>query len=188
MTGSGSAEVTAVVLCGGESRRFGSDKTAALLHGRTLLDHVLDGLPYNWPVVCVGAERPTCRKVPWVREDPPGGGPLAGVVAGARAAATPLLVVLAADMPYASEVAPRLVAALPAKGEPKGVCARDDSGQVNPLLAAYRRKDLLDLVGDSGHDRAAKTLLRLPHAVLDVSGPAAADVDYPEDLNGFPAR
>lgn len=188
MTGSGSAEVTAVVLCGGASRRFGSDKTAALLHGRSLLDHVLDGLPHNWPVVCVGAERPTCRRVRWVREDPPGGGPLAGVVAGAWAAATPLLVVLAADMPYASEVAPRLLETLIADGSVPALCARDESGQVNPLLAAYRRMDLLDLVGDSGHDRAAKTLLRLPHAVLDVSGPAAADVDYPEDLNGFPAR
>lgn len=188
MSGDGGAEVTALVLCGGASRRFGSDKTAALLHGRTLLDHVLDGLPPEWPVLCVGAERPTRREARWVREDPPGGGPLAGIVAGGRAAATPLLAVLAADMPYAGEVAARLIQALVADGSVAAVCARDDSGQVNPLLAAYRRRELLYLIGDSGHDRAAKTLLRLPHAVLDVSGPAAADVDYPEDLSGFPAR
>lgn len=190
MTGEGADEVTAVVLCGGESRRFGSDKTAALLHGRTLLDHVLDGLPKDWPVICVGAERPTGRTVRWVREDPPGGGPLAGVVAGSRATATALLVVLAADMPYAGEVAPRLVDALNANanGEVASLCARDETGQVNPLLAAYRRRELLDLVGNSGHDRAAKTLLGLPYAVLEVCGPAAADVDYPEDLSGFPPR
>ena len=38
-------DVTVVVLAGGESRRFGSDKLAAPLGGSTVLDHVVAGLP-----------------------------------------------------------------------------------------------------------------------------------------------
>ena len=36
-----SSDVTVVVLAGGTSRRFGSDKLAAPLHGSTVLDTVL---------------------------------------------------------------------------------------------------------------------------------------------------
>ena len=67
------AGVTAVVLCGGTGRRFGGDKTQALIDGVPVLDHVVGQLPPSWPVVCVGPARPTVAPVTWVREEPPGG-------------------------------------------------------------------------------------------------------------------
>ena len=76
------AVATALVLCGGGSRRMGSDKTTATLGGATVLDHLLDGLPADWPLVVVGPERPTRRAVRWTRESPAGGGPVAAVAAG----------------------------------------------------------------------------------------------------------
>ena len=45
--------LTVVVLAGGESRRFGSDKLAAPLAGTTVLDHLLGSLPQEWAVMCV---------------------------------------------------------------------------------------------------------------------------------------
>ena len=75
-----------VVLAGGESRRFGSDKLAADLDGRTLLDATLASVPAGLPVVVVGPARPVRRDVRFVREDPPGGGPAAALVAGLTAA------------------------------------------------------------------------------------------------------
>ena len=86
-----SSDVTVVVLAGGTSRRFGSDKLAAPLGGSTVLDTVLGSLPPEWPVVVVGPPRECRRPVTWTREDPPGGGPLAGVAAGVDAVTTDLV-------------------------------------------------------------------------------------------------
>ncbi len=86
-----SGDVTVVVLAGGTSRRFGSDKLAAPLGGSTVLDTVLGSLPPEWPVVVVGPPRECRRPVTWTREDPPGGGPLAGVAAGVDAVTTDLV-------------------------------------------------------------------------------------------------
>ena len=65
-------DVTVVVLAGGTSRRFGSDKLAAPLRGSTVLDTVVASLPPHWPVVVVGPPRDCGRPVAWTREDPPG--------------------------------------------------------------------------------------------------------------------
>ena len=131
-------DVTVVVLAGGESRRFGSDKLAAPLGGSTVLDHVVAGLPAAWPLVVVGAARPTVGEVAWTREDPPGGGPLAAVEAGLALVRTGILVVVAGDMPFAGSVVRTLVDAL--REAAPGVVAAvglDEDGVPNPLLAAY---------------------------------------------------
>ena len=51
--------VVAVVLAGGASRRFGSDKLAAVVDRQTLLDHTLAALPDGAAVVVVGPDRAT---------------------------------------------------------------------------------------------------------------------------------
>ena len=178
-----SADVTAVVLAGGSSRRFGSDKLGAALRGSTVLDEALGGLPHHWPVVVVGAERTTRRPVTWTREDPPGGGPLAGVAAGIDLVATHLVVVLAGDMPDGGPVTARLVEALRhAPTEVGAVVAVDDEDHANPLLAAYRARMVRAVLPDPAHDRPAKTLLTVPHTGLRVGGTGASDVDTPADL------
>ena len=179
-------DVTVVVLAGGGSTRFGSDKLAAPMGGTTVLDHLLASLPADWPVVVVGAERPTVRTVTWVREDPPGGGPLAGVEAGLAAAGTELLVVVAGDMPYAGAAVADLVGVL--RAQPLGVAAviaQDGSGHANPLLGVYRTAALRDRLPHPARDRPAKLLLALPHTLVQVAGRSGRDVDTPSDLAGL---
>lgn len=176
--------VTAVVLCGGRARRFGSDKTRAQLHGRALLDHLLDALPPTWPVVCVGEPRPTRREVAWAREDPPGGGPNAAIAAALAEVDTALVVVLAGDMPWAGAVADRLAAPLAGGADPGlgAVYARDGDRGVHPLLAAYRTSALRAALPDPPEGTAARAVQRrLRFAVLDVPD-AGRDVDTPDDL------
>ena len=103
------ADVTAIVLCGGRSRRFGEDKTQAALHGRPVLDWLLDSLPGGWDVICVGHERPTTRAgVRWTREHPAGGGPVAALAAGLALVSAPTVVLLGGDMPFGGAAAARL--------------------------------------------------------------------------------
>ena len=176
-------DLTVVVLAGGGSRRFGSDKLAAPLGGSTVLEAVVASLPTSWPVVVVGPERECGRPVTWAREDPPGGGPLAGVAAGMALVATPLVAVVAGDMPYAGAALPALADVLrTAPPEVDAVVARDAGGWPNPLLAVYRCAQVRAVLPDPAADRPAKLLLGLAHVEVDVAGPASRDVDTPADL------
>lgn len=96
------SSVAAVVLAGGTGARLGgADKSAMEYAGRTLLEHALDAVAAAAEVVVVGEQVPTSRPVTFTREDPPLGGPAAGLLAGRDALASrpELLVVLAVDMP-----------------------------------------------------------------------------------------
>ena len=179
-----SSDVTVVVLAGGTSRRFGSDKLGAPLHGSTVLETVVGSLPPSWPVVVVGPRRDGGRAVTWTREDPPGGGPLAGVAAGVAVVETGMVAVVAGDMPYAGPALLTLVAALrTAPPEVGAVVAVDADGVPNPLLAAYRTASVRQTLPVPAANRPAKLLLAVPHVEIAVTGPAGRDVDTPADLD-----
>jgi molybdopterin-guanine dinucleotide biosynthesis protein A len=181
-----SPSVSVVVLAGGRSTRFGADKLAAPLRGTTVLDHLLDALPAGWPVVIVGQERATRRAVTWTNEDPPGGGPLAALLAGVAVARAELVAVVAGDMPEAAPAVERLVAVLTAAGpEVEAAVGVDDEGVPNPLLAVYRRDAVAARAALPTAGVPARSLLTLAHAEVAVPGRAAHDVDTRADLDSF---
>jgi molybdopterin-guanine dinucleotide biosynthesis protein A len=91
----------AVVLAGGDARRLGgADKPALLVGDTPLLDRVLAAVADAQQVLCVGPERPTERAVTWVREEPPGGGPVAALAAALPHVTAPHVALLAADLPF----------------------------------------------------------------------------------------
>jgi len=101
--------VTAIVLAGGRSTRFGSDKLAALVAGRPLLHRAVHAVAEvaDEVVVVLAPDAP----VPSLpdRPGPPiviardlvcGRGPLAGLAAGLAAATQPLALLVAGDQPF----------------------------------------------------------------------------------------
>lgn len=182
--GEGRSDVTVVVLAGGGSTRFGSDKLAADLDGATVLDHLLARLPGRWPVVLVGPRRDTVRPdAVWVLEDPPGGGPLAGVATGAATVGTALMAVVAGDMPHAGAALPALLDGLDEAGpDVSAAVAVDDEAHANPLLAVYRADAVREALPGSVRDGPAKRLLRLSHTEVRVRGDHGRDVDTVADL------
>ena len=136
----------AVVLTGGTAARMGGADMAALeSDGVTLLERSLAATIGVAEVVVVGEEVATSRPVSWAREDPPRGGPAAGLLAGLDRFATPpdLVVVLAVDMPRlnAGTVA-RLTWAVEADPDVDGAVLLDAGGRRQTLAAVYRHAAL----------------------------------------------
>lgn len=176
--------ITAIVLCGGESRRFGRDKTRQPLGETSVLDRLIMALPADWVVVAVGVPRQLSRPVTWAREDPPGGGPLAGIASGLACATTNVVVVVAGDMPFASGAAVRLADALGDDPSVDAVVALDGAGRQNPLLAAYRSDAVRAAMPPQPGGAPARLLLTaIRHTTLRVDDDEALDVDTPQALD-----
>lgn len=183
----GPPDVMALVLCGGGSTRFRAaaadgpspaDKTDQSFGATTVLGHLLATIPTDWPVVAVGAPRPLDRPVTWTREQPPGGGPVAGIAAGLSLVSTPIVAVLAGDMPFAGPWAVRLADAVRASPCVDAMAACDAADRRNPLFCAYRTDALRRAVPADPRDQPAQQLFRsLECGAFQVPDEDALDVD-----------
>jgi molybdopterin-guanine dinucleotide biosynthesis protein A len=162
--------LTGILLVGGASRRFGSPKALARFHGETLAERVwavlgeacderlavgkaADGLELPFPVLDDGSD---------VRA------PLAGIVAGVRAASNEVCVVVPVDCPLLS---PEAVRAL---GDAVAV------PQTGPLPGAYTKAALPEL-----EERLASgdyCLRGLNPRVLELDERLLANVNTPVEL------
>ena len=162
------------------------------MHGERLADHAATVLgAVCRPVVEVG---PGVTGIPWCREDPPGSGPLAALVAGAAAlgpAAAPGVVLLACDLPAVDAAILSLLADWP--GRSTVVPVAED--RVQPVCARYGPSALAEAVRlvATGERSLRALLARTEHDVVDesvwgrVARPGAfADVDTPADLEPRP--
>lgn len=186
--------LAAVVLTGGTAVRLGGvDKASVEVGGVTLLERALAATAGAAEVVVVGAEVPTSRPVTWTREDPPGGGPAAGVLAGIDALAVrpDTVCVLAVDMPrVTASTLSRLVAALTADpaADPVADAAMlvDGKGRRQPLAAVYRHSSLTATRPTNREEEHGLSMHRLVAglrvAEVPAEGDEARDVDTWEDL------
>ncbi|MEU8174875.1 NTP transferase domain-containing protein [Microbispora hainanensis] len=136
----------AVILAGGRAERLGgADKPGALVGGLPLVERVAAAVRDARAVVVVGPPR-DMPGVLFTREDPPGGGPVPALRAGLAAVTSPLVVLLAADLPFvvAGHVM-ALLAAVPEDGA--GAVLVDDEGREQWLTGAWRTAALRDALG-----------------------------------------
>lgn len=187
-SGAGAGELGAIVLTGGGAVRFaGADKASMEIAGVTLLERALGALAEVPEVVVVGDRLLTSRPVTFVREDPPGGGPAAGLLAGlASFPALPrLVVVLAVDMPL---VTTATVARLMLSADEDGGLLVDDGGRRQYLCAIYRSEALLAAAPalEGQHGLPMRRLVSgLDLAEVPALGWEARDVDSWEDLTAL---
>jgi molybdenum cofactor guanylyltransferase len=187
-----SRRVTAVVLAGGASRRFAPDKLAEQLDGQPLLDRVLESLPEQvTDVIVVGAPREVARPVVFTSEEPAGGGPAAGLIAGLRRAldeSSDAIVTLPGDAPLAGQAADLLLSRLQQSGV-DAVVGIDAAGYEQPLQLALRPAAAGSLIVAAGPGGAAggsaRRLLDALRPGLVTQRLAAAelwDIDTPDQL------
>jgi FdhD protein len=186
---------TGLVLAGGASRRFGSDKRLAPLAGRPLLRRAVDAVAAvsDEVVIAVAPDQPIPDGLtlpPHVRvvTDAPGHeGPLAGLAAGLAAASHDVVVVLGGDHGWAD---PATLAALRDRvaGDAEVEAAvLEVGGRRQPLAAAYRRRvgEVASARLSAGDRRLVAMLDDLRVVTLTTAGAerTARDVDVPADLH-----
>lgn len=192
--------VTAIVLAGGRSSRFGGSKLAAELGGVTILEHALRAVGSMTDDIVVAGDAARLREAVGelplrvVVDDEPFAGPLAALEGALRAVTSELAIVVGGDMPgLVPAVLEAMIQRLVASGDADAVLLQDPMHrQVLPLALRVgpARVAAADAVagGDRSLGRFVDRLrsIELPEAdwrALDPDGRTLDDVDEPADLD-----
>lgn len=187
--------IAGLLLAGGRSSRFGSEKALAGLGGVSLLEHGLATLQAGCGLVAISAD-PASGAAALARdrglavlEDPPGlaKGPLAGVLAGLRWAAAQgadRLATAPCDTPFLpADLVVRLDAAL---GQDDGAAAARASDGLHPLCGVWRTRLAEPLAARlaQGHPPVRAIIETLGGRIVDFPDPAAfVNVNTRQDLS-----
>ncbi|MFB6133671.1 MAG: molybdenum cofactor guanylyltransferase [Halanaeroarchaeum sp.] len=188
-----------IVVCGGESERFGDrEKAFVELEGEPLVRHVTDGVATvvdevvlnchprhreRFDRVCDG------ERVTIAEDDRPGEGPLPGIRRGLTEAGGEYAVVVACDMPF---VDPGFLAFLFERaGQVEAAIPRVRDGWYQPLQAVYAVDPFVAAIDDAlaaGVDRPIEPALELDHVVVWNSTAVASEatffnVNTPDELS-----
>ena len=174
----------AVILAGGRSARMGTDKARVILGGSSLLQRAVDACQACGRIVIVApadlATTAVRTDVPLLQtyEDPPFGGPVAGVAAALDslrdAAPEARVLVLSVDLAHPGEVVAALVDRASQDDWTDGIALVDEEGWRQPMAAVYRRSALARALSglDSVRDVSMQRMIR----GLDLTpSPAGAD-------------
>ena len=172
----------AIVLCGGASRRLdGNDKARIEIDGQSLIDRALDAVAGATRTIAVGPQQPTHHVVDWTQEQPPGGGPVAGIAAGLELVNEEVVVVLGVDFPFVD--GSRVESVVAALGPRDGAILADATGRHQFLVGAYRTDKLRAALGtrDPGGMAVKELIAGLDLAVLP-DPRSTRDVDTWDDV------
>jgi molybdenum cofactor guanylyltransferase len=189
-------EFDAILLTGGQARRLGGvDKPALEVGGRALARRVADAVSGAVRLIVVGPDHADVRADVVTSENPPGGGPLAAIVAGIGHVQAPYVVVLAADMPFlTAEVISELLAALDTDPTASVALPVDETRRTQNLTAVWRSHALRDALTVAGPDgwltgrsvrhllAATDVVIRRPFDVKPGEPPPWFDCDTEDDI------
>ena len=191
------ADAAAIVVGGGGGERLGGvSKPDLTLGGVRLIDRVCGVLTEACAVGCVAVVPPSVRVPDGVArtlEDPPGGGPLAGIDAGLRALGVGddvLVVVVSVDAPGVGAFLPALLEPALREGvEGRIVRGGDPEPFDQYLMGVYRaaslRRAIDEAVAVYGSVRGVgvrRVLRALDVERVSVGADVCRDIDTPEDV------
>jgi molybdopterin-guanine dinucleotide biosynthesis protein A len=190
--------VSAIVLAGGRSSRFGRDKLAEPIDGRSLLQHAVDAVrPFASEVLVVaapGGGPSISGDIRLVHDPTPFEGPLAGLRVGLAAAHTDVALVVGGDMPdLVPRVLQTLLDELELDAEGAEAVVLDHDGRGRPLPMAVLRRPALAAATrliEAGERRLRALSEALATTVIaeavwrsfDPDGATLHDIDTPDDL------
>ena len=182
-----SKSASIIVLSGGTSLRFGSDKSLATIEGKSLIARIIEAIPLKFEIIIVGPDPVLSDAIySCVREYPPNGGPAAGFKAGLEACTSEIVVLIATDMPFATTRTINLLNSLTSHDD--AVMYVDMAGFKQPLAAVYRAEPVEqafahmgEINGKSMHELVSHLNVREIHMSHEVEL-AFIDIDTHVDL------
>jgi molybdenum cofactor guanylyltransferase len=185
------ADITGIVLAGGQGRRMGSvDKGFVELDGRPLVAHVIERLAPQVATLVINANRNAGRYAVFgypVVADAIGGfaGPLAGLHAGLAAATTPFVATSPCDSPFLpADLVARLSGAFDA--QPIDIAVARTFAQPHPVFALARRSllpHLAQFLGAGGRKIDAwYASLPIAEVAFDDEADAFRNINTPAEL------
>jgi molybdopterin-guanine dinucleotide biosynthesis protein A len=186
-----------VIQAGGQSTRMGEDKALKPFLGRPLIQHVIERLAPLADEILVTTNRPEDYAFLDVRLVPdlaPGRGPLGGLYTAVASATSPLVAVVACDMPFASTRLLETAARIMVKEEADVVIAKTDEGY-EPFHAVYRRETCVPAIQSAIEADKWKVIAWFPSvkvreltpaevSAADPNGRAFWNVNTPEEFAG----
>ncbi|MFG2001291.1 molybdenum cofactor guanylyltransferase [Spirillospora sp. NPDC048911] len=176
----------AVVLAGGRARRMGGgDKPGERVGGRPLIARVADAAGAARTLVIVGPPRPEPAHAVFVREDPPGAGPVPALRAGLPAVSAPWVALLAGDLPFLGPGDVALLLAAARDADAAGAVLLDDGGREQWLAGCWQAGALRRAL--AGYEGASLRGLLAPLGPVTVTvrageRPPWYDCDTPGEL------
>jgi len=193
---------TAIILCGGKSARFGSDKAMLTIDGMPMIVRVIQRVspvvdeiiiaardPAQW--MCITEAIPDDLMV--VYDSVLGYGPIAGILAGLLASESEYSVCLACDLPYANPDVINALFGCAEECEGDAAIPMHPNGMLETLHAVYGRSMIpaCQNVTESGERTVRSAISLLSQAVFvpteslrrfDPDLRTFLNVNYPEDL------
>ena len=131
--------MTAIILAGGKSQRMGSNKAFLKYGNTTFIEHQVMMLSKIFDEIILSANDAnayTSLKLPIVSDIMPGKGPLSGICAGLKRAASSHAFVIACDMPFVDE---KLIHYLRSQINGYDVVVPKSSRGLEPMHAFYSK-------------------------------------------------
>ncbi len=181
----------AVILAGGRGTRMRTPgasnpaKPLRKLAGWPMIDHVLLAGSAASRQIVVGSGRIGIGEPLFCREEPAGSGPVAALSAGLRHVQRPVVLVLAADLPFVAGALGPLRALLTREPDADAAALVEPTGRINYLAAAWRTAALyaaLDRLGDPAGRPVRALYESVTVRYLPDFDAWGADCDTPEDL------
>ena len=175
-----------VILCGGQSRRFGSDKAIATYKGISLVQrsyNVLASVVKEIVLAAGSPHREYLKNVVHVADNRPDAGPLGGIEAAFAATRADFLLILASDLPLIGEV--HLLTLLE-NNKPPLILGRDEiTKREQPLCAIWHRSLQIPLGQylDSGKRSVLGFVGTYSYSVIDFEAGVLINVNNRFDLS-----
>lgn len=140
----GNADITGVVLAGGQSRRMGFNKAEAEMHGESMLIRMIDKLKEITPTILISSGTDSYPNIPFpqIPDEYPQCGPLGGIYSVLKASNTKLNLVVSCDMPLVSITLLEYIVAKAKESKALITVPVDHYSQLQMMCAVYH-KDVL---------------------------------------------